>query len=167
MQYLCYYPLLTIVRSAICLSTLHAPSPPRLAKLSDVPFTEATEATDEGSNSPPINDPAVHEPDAILKLHLCGHEFHAECLVSWFVLRKTSCPICRAVYYSKETMQLHDEEAQLSEPQLPQDATIPPARKQLAILYPWGHHVKRPRHRKYPTNDATVPVTLASLSAWR
>ncbi|KAH7356329.1 hypothetical protein BKA66DRAFT_249571 [Pyrenochaeta sp. MPI-SDFR-AT-0127] len=89
---------------AICLSTLHGPSPPEPAKLSNESIV------DEAATSLSTNEFTMSEPEAILKLHVCGHEFHAECLVSWFVLRKTSCPICRAVYYSKEAMQIHDDE---------------------------------------------------------
>jgi hypothetical protein len=57
---------------------------------------------------------AEAEADKILKLRVCGHEFHAECLVSWFVLRKTSCPICRSSYMSKEAMDEHDEEERIA-----------------------------------------------------
>lgn len=79
-------------------------------KLSDPPVT------DEAARPPSIKDVATTGPEEILKLQVCGHEFHAECLVSWFVLRKTSCPICRAVYLSKEEMQSLDHEAQPAEP---------------------------------------------------
>ncbi|KAF2850383.1 hypothetical protein T440DRAFT_111746 [Plenodomus tracheiphilus IPT5] len=89
---------------AICLSALHAPAPPEPAKLSETPIT------DEAAKPPSVKDATAGEPETILKLHVCQHEFHTECLVSWFVLRKTSCPICRAVYYSKEAMQAHDDE---------------------------------------------------------
>jgi len=91
---------------AICLSTIHAPSPPEPARIA------ATQPSDEAATRPPsINDVS---PEAILKLNVCGHEFHAECLVSWVVLRKTSCPICRAVYITKEEMMQYDEEASLA-----------------------------------------------------
>jgi len=89
---------------AICLSTLHAPAPPEPAKLNGVATAE------EAAKSPSIEDTAAGESEVILRLQVCQHEFHAECLVSWFVLRKTSCPICRAVYYSQEAMQAHDDE---------------------------------------------------------
>ncbi|KAF1937956.1 hypothetical protein EJ02DRAFT_447142 [Clathrospora elynae] len=88
---------------AICLSTLHAPAPPEPAKLSDTPIT------DEAAKPPSITAVSP-EFEAILKLQVCGHEFHAECLTSWFVLRKTSCPICRSVYFTKEAMQQYDAE---------------------------------------------------------
>lgn len=94
------------VSSAICLSTLHAPAPPEPAKLSDEPVT------DEAARPPSIRDATITEPEVILKLQVCQHEFHADCLVSWFVLRKTSCPICRAEYYSKEAMQELEAEDQ-------------------------------------------------------
>lgn len=85
---------------AICLSTLHAPAPAP----PDAP------TADEATKPPSIKETTPGESDAILRLQVCQHEFHAECLVSWFVLRKTSCPICRAVYYSQEAMQAHDDE---------------------------------------------------------
>jgi hypothetical protein len=89
--------------SAICLSTLHAPSPPE-----PVALTTTNDTLPEAAVKPSI-DSAIPELEAILKLQVCGHEFHAECLVSWFVLRKTSCPICRAIYYSKEAMEELEE----------------------------------------------------------
>lgn len=98
--------MLTFLLSAICLSTLHAPSPPEPARLG------GETVTGEAAKPPSIKDIATAEPEQILKLRVCGHEFHAECLVSWVVLRKTSCPICRAVYLSKEEMQSLDDEAQ-------------------------------------------------------
>ncbi|KAF2029906.1 hypothetical protein EK21DRAFT_66735 [Setomelanomma holmii] len=93
---------------AICLSTLHAPSPPEPALIT-------SQATVDDAAVPV---PSTSTPDAntsILKLQVCSHEFHSECLVSWFVLRKTSCPICRAAYISKEEMKAYeDEEAALT-----------------------------------------------------
>jgi hypothetical protein len=61
------------------------------------------------------------DAEEILRLKVCAHEFHAECLVSWFVLRKTSCPICRAVYKADDdadadTEVLVDAEAQVPVP---------------------------------------------------
>ncbi|EDU44577.1 hypothetical protein PtrSN002B_009576 [Pyrenophora tritici-repentis] len=109
---------------AICLSTLHAPAPPEPAKLS--PDTPITDAAALPASIPASDDAATATatPDAeiILKLSICGHEFHADCLVSWFVLRKTSCPICRSVYMSKEELDQHDEEEQLA-----LNAGLPPA----------------------------------------
>ncbi|RMZ69970.1 Zinc finger RING FYVE PHD-type [Pyrenophora seminiperda CCB06] len=99
---------------AICLSALHAPAPPEPAKLSP-----GAPITDEAAILPSITSPTNNTPETetttpetILKLTTCAHEFHAECLVSWFVLRKTSCPICRSVYMSKEVLDRHDEEEQ-------------------------------------------------------
>lgn len=90
--------------SAICLSTLRAPSPPEPVKLS----TE-NGVTDVAATTPPI---LASEQEEILKLKECGHEFHAECLVSWVVLHKKSCPICRTVYYYEEPEKATDVEAQ-------------------------------------------------------
>ncbi|KAI4944907.1 hypothetical protein J4E91_008251 [Alternaria rosae] len=119
---------------AICLSTLHAPAPPEPAKLSpETPITDAAalpaslpQSTDP-STTPSSSDPtdpttsatittANPTPDSetILKLLVCSHEFHADCLVSWFVLRKTSCPICRSMYMSKEALDQHDEEERIA-----------------------------------------------------
>lgn len=102
--------------SAICLSTLHAPAPPEPAKLGDALMV------DEAVKPPSIKDSTAGDPEVILRLQVCQHEFHAECLVSWFVLRKTSCPICRAMYYSQEAMKAHDDEeaAQLAAAAEPQ-----------------------------------------------
>jgi len=91
---------------AICLGALHAPSPPEPAKIA------GSNTQDAAATRPPSLYDA--SPEAILKLNVCGHEFHAECLVSWVVLRKTSCPICRAVYITKEEMTQYDEEAELA-----------------------------------------------------
>lgn len=105
-----------IKTSAICLSTLHAPSPPEPALIASTSVSQPDEAA---IRPPSIKDATVTDttitapsaPEQILKLRVCGHEFHAECLVSWVVLRKTTCPICRATYISKEEMQQLDEEA--------------------------------------------------------
>lgn len=86
---------------AICLSTLHAPSPPEPAKLS---------ATDTSTFSS-ISALSLSEHEEILRLKVCNHEFHAECLISWFVLAKWSCPICRALYY-KPGLERYSEERQ-------------------------------------------------------
>jgi hypothetical protein len=91
--------------SAICLSTLHAPSPPEPALLTSQPTVDDAALP----IPPPTTDPTA--PDTtILKLQICAHEFHSECLVSWFVLRKTTCPICRAAYISKEDMKAYEDE---------------------------------------------------------
>lgn len=52
------------------------------------------------------------EQQEVFRLKDCGHEFHAECLVSWTVLRKINCPICRTVYYHEESEKPTDVEAQ-------------------------------------------------------
>lgn len=90
--------------SAICLSTLHAPSPPEPAKL-----VHANVMVDEAAITA---SKAVTEQEEILRLKECGHEFHAECLISWVVLHKKSCPICRTVYYHEEPEKPMDIEAQ-------------------------------------------------------
>lgn len=62
-----------------------------------------------------------------MRLKECGHEFHAECLISWVVLHKKSCPICRTVYY-------HDEE-----PEKPTDVEAQagaPAQEQMTVAEP-------------------------------
>ncbi|KAF1840239.1 uncharacterized protein K460DRAFT_296160 [Cucurbitaria berberidis CBS 394.84] len=134
---------------AICLSTLHAPSLPEPAKLSEA----AIPAT--------VEDFTPAEPEAILKLHVCGHEFHAECLVSWFVLRKTSCPICRAEYYSKEAMQLLDQEAQSATAQTAQDTAPAP------VVSNWRFFIHG--NNVFRNQDATESQspTPPSQSRWR
>ncbi|KAG9193288.1 hypothetical protein G6011_03323 [Alternaria panax] len=105
---------------AICLSTLHAPAPPEPAKLSpETPITDAAALPASLPQSDSVDPTATTattapESETILKLQVCGHEFHADCLVSWFVLRKTSCPICRSMYMSKEAMEQHDEEERIA-----------------------------------------------------
>jgi hypothetical protein len=64
---------------------------------------------------PSVSGTPTSEEEEILKLKVCGHEFHAECLISWFVLRKYSCPICRAVFYEKEPKPKVSEEHELRE----------------------------------------------------
>ena len=56
---------------------------------------------------------SIYEQEEILKLKECGHEFHTECLISWVVLHKKSCPICRTVYYHEEPEKPMDVEAQV------------------------------------------------------
>lgn len=79
---------------AICLSTLYAPSPPEPVKVA--------------GGSAPAKAPSVsglslkEENEEILRLNVCGHEYHHGCLLSWFMVRKYSCPICRAVYYQSK-----------------------------------------------------------------
>jgi hypothetical protein len=105
---------------AICLSTLHAPAPPEPAKLSpETPITDdaalpASLPQSDSTDPTATTTTSAPESETILKLQVCGHEFHADCLTSWFVLRKTSCPICRSVYMSKEAMQQHDEEERIA-----------------------------------------------------
>ncbi|EUC48191.1 hypothetical protein COCMIDRAFT_88002 [Bipolaris oryzae ATCC 44560] len=116
---------------AICLSALYLPSPPEPAKLSpetpaaDTPAPSSVASDQPQSTSPTITTTATttatsptstpqSDSEPILKLTVCSHEFHAECLVSWFVLRKTSCPICRSMYMSKEEMDKYDEEEQIA-----------------------------------------------------
>ncbi|KAI4624502.1 hypothetical protein J4E83_004177 [Alternaria metachromatica] len=98
------------------------------AKLSpETPITDAAalpaslpQSTDPSttlsSSDPADQTPTTATPDSetILKLLVCSHEFHADCLVSWFVLRKTSCPICRSMYMSKEALDQHDEEERIA-----------------------------------------------------
>ncbi|PSN67591.1 hypothetical protein BS50DRAFT_633309 [Corynespora cassiicola Philippines] len=97
---------------AICLCSLHAPSPPKPAKLAlekAIPG-DGTSAVLASSKPPSISNISIHENEEILKLKSCGHEFHAECLVSWCILRKYSCPICRAVYFQSEDVKAKSEE---------------------------------------------------------
>lgn len=86
---------------AICLTTLYGPSPPSPAKLpikiTAKPETESTAPeTDQSEGSEKETAPNAEE---ILRLNVCTHEFHAECLTGWFIFGKFSCPICRAVFY--------------------------------------------------------------------
>ncbi|KAJ8115621.1 hypothetical protein OPT61_g2774 [Boeremia exigua] len=89
---------------AICLSSLRVPSPPEPAKLSN-----EGGVIDKATIAPAKSE---FEQEEILRLRGCGHEFHAECLISWAVLHKKSCPICRFVYYNEESEKQEDVEAQ-------------------------------------------------------
>lgn len=93
--------IILIDTSAICLSTLHTPSPPEPAKLAAGDIEAARPSSVSGLS--------ISEQD-ILRLKACGHEFHAQCLISWFIIRKYSCPICRAWYYGKNAeLKLNEE----------------------------------------------------------
>ena len=94
--------------SAICLSSLRAPSPPEPAQLHD----EKDTVVDDAAIAPPTSE---LEEQEVFRLKDCGHEFHAECLVSWTVLRKKNCPICRTVYYHEEPEKPTDIEAQATD----------------------------------------------------
>ncbi|KAF2268855.1 hypothetical protein CC78DRAFT_575839 [Lojkania enalia] len=85
---------------AICLSTLHAPSHPEPAKVVETTGTAKVLERLPPSRTPSISEQSIAEKEGISKLEVCGHEFHAECLISWFLVRKYSCPICRAVYFA-------------------------------------------------------------------
>ncbi|KAF5848172.1 hypothetical protein GGP41_005561 [Bipolaris sorokiniana] len=110
-------------KDAICLSVLYPPSPPEPAKLSpktpnaDIPAPSSDQpqstSPTTATATPPTSTPQS-DSEPILKLTVCSHEFHAECLISWFVLRKTSCPICRSMYMSKEEMDKYEEEEQIA-----------------------------------------------------
>jgi hypothetical protein len=102
---------------AICLSTLLAPSPPEPAKLSN------ENDVDEAAITPP----KAVEQEEILRLKDCSHEFHAECLISWVVLHKKSCPICRTVYYHDEPEKPTNVEARSAVPAQEQMTVVEPA----------------------------------------
>ncbi|KAL5115247.1 hypothetical protein ACEQ8H_006839 [Pleosporales sp. CAS-2024a] len=90
---------------------LTSPAPPEPALLAAPPSAPTDEATTTTHPADPIQDADdAAASSATLKLRACAHVFHAECLVSWFVLRKTTCPICRAAYISKQDMQAYEDE---------------------------------------------------------
>ena len=37
----------------------------------------------------------------VLSLRVCGHSFHAGCLVSWFLIGRFDCPLCKAKYFDR------------------------------------------------------------------
>ncbi|KAI1435968.1 hypothetical protein GGR50DRAFT_654086 [Xylaria sp. CBS 124048] len=37
--------------------------------------------------------------EEILRIKICGHRFHAECLAAWHLCEPTSCPVCRRRYF--------------------------------------------------------------------
>lgn len=102
---------------AICLTTLYGPSPPSPAKLpikiAAKPEPESAEpGTDQSEEGE--KEKAAEDPD-ILRLNVCNHEFHAECLTGWFIFGKFSCPICRSVFYGEAKEE--DKEGESSETQ--------------------------------------------------
>ncbi|KAF2743895.1 hypothetical protein M011DRAFT_207452 [Sporormia fimetaria CBS 119925] len=104
----------------ICLSPLYVSSLPESAKVVKEQSTDAEAAF--------TLDATVSGPEEILRLKVCRHEFHAECLTSWFVVRKYSCPLCRAVYYEDEasrTANEGQEERTEDSPQQNADANNP------------------------------------------
>ncbi|ORY15984.1 hypothetical protein BCR34DRAFT_144302 [Clohesyomyces aquaticus] len=86
---------------AICLSTLHVPSPPEPAIVAAQVAAMASRPTTP-LKAKSLSDFSLSEQEKILRLNVCGHEFHAECLLSWLLVRRYTCPVCRAVYYDKE-----------------------------------------------------------------
>ncbi|KAF1963848.1 hypothetical protein CC80DRAFT_498953 [Byssothecium circinans] len=92
---------------AICLCSLHAPAPPAPAKVASetsvgLETNESSSVKERSTRVPEVVGKSLSEQEVILRLRVCGHEFHAECLVSWCALGKVNCPICRAVYFEKE-----------------------------------------------------------------
>ncbi|KAI1422525.1 hypothetical protein F5Y12DRAFT_717313 [Xylaria sp. FL1777] len=51
--------------------------------------------------------------DEILRIRRCGHAFHSNCLVTWFLKEKYECPICRARYYSAPKGKKKQQEEQV------------------------------------------------------
>ncbi|KAI0546711.1 hypothetical protein F4679DRAFT_403784 [Xylaria curta] len=46
------------------------------------------------------NSPALQAMDTeILRLHRCGHAFHARCLLTWVLEGRADCPVCRTIFY--------------------------------------------------------------------
>lgn len=37
--------------------------------------------------------------DDVMTLCTCGHAFHADCILRWFLLGKYDCPLCKGMYY--------------------------------------------------------------------
>ncbi|KAF2195684.1 hypothetical protein K469DRAFT_681958 [Zopfia rhizophila CBS 207.26] len=110
---------------AICLSTLHTPSPPEPAKLAETTPPNFTLAQNPAlARAASVSGVSLAEKEEILRLKICGHEFHAECLISWFLIWRYDCPICRTVYYKKadekkkeeqETRNSREQEARLED----------------------------------------------------
>ncbi|KAF2730133.1 hypothetical protein EJ04DRAFT_580117 [Polyplosphaeria fusca] len=85
---------------AICLSTLQAPARPEPAQIfnSSNPSPETVPCPSH-HKAPSIYEETVMKSDEIMRLKVCNHEFHAECLISWCLVRRHTCPICRAVFH--------------------------------------------------------------------
>ncbi|CAI6096785.1 unnamed protein product [Clonostachys chloroleuca] len=93
--------------SPICIGPLVPESPSRFTQTrllgdetiahQDVPSrrqsTNLTAGTQEDCE-------ALTEVDDVLTINSCGHSFHSKCLISWFLLDRNDCPICRQLFYS-------------------------------------------------------------------
>ncbi|CAI6335347.1 unnamed protein product [Periconia digitata] len=95
---------------AICLSALSSttlPIPPPPAAVLPRPSSSPpppsiplpTSPSASAPETPAIQPPQDPSSTAILRLKICHHEFHDACLLSWCVLGKVSCPVCRAVFF--------------------------------------------------------------------
>ena len=90
----------------ICLSGLiqpdsSLPNPPESSPLSTItPVSPTVKPNMQGKEVIPWSGRDIDreaEQD-ILTLHVCLHTFHAACIVSWFLLRRYDCPLCKAHY---------------------------------------------------------------------
>lgn len=128
-----------ILTSAICLSSLRAPSPPEPAKLSG-----EKGVIDEATIAPMKSELA---PEEVFRLRECGHEFHSDCLISWTMLHKKSCPICRTVYYHEEPEKGTDIEEQMPSVNQSSTTTEQPTPPNASSVTNWhyfwtGHSVR-------------------------
>ena len=128
--------------SAICLSTLLAPSPPEPAKLNN----------ENGVDEAAITPPRTIEQEEIMRLKECRHEFHTECLISWVVLHKKSCPICRTVYYHDEPEKPIDVEAQAAVPAQEQMTVLEPVTPAQPPVSNWRYFWTGRYDRQNPAN---------------
>ncbi|KAJ4992219.1 hypothetical protein SVAN01_02238 [Stagonosporopsis vannaccii] len=136
---------------AICLSSLRAPSPPEPAKLNN-----ENGVIEEAAIAPAKSD---FEQEEILRLKECGHEFHAECLISWVVLHKTSCPICRTVFYEEPEKPADVEAQTTSADTVPAEPVTPPQPPVTNWHYFWTGRDARQSH--------TGPGVRSSLQHFR
>lgn len=84
-------PIKLTPHSPICLCPLHPP-----AQTKPVLFTTRISP---GIETAVLRALSNAREGRMLKLNICGHEFHAQCLTSWFLRCRVDCPMCRIQFY--------------------------------------------------------------------
>jgi hypothetical protein len=80
---------LIVPQSVICLSPLAAQKRSFWKKTSSWLFHPSEELLKEGADTQLLD---------VLTLRECKHAFHSSCLISWFLIKRYDCPVCRRAY---------------------------------------------------------------------
>lgn len=66
--------------------------------------TGLVDGNTQDSRDPPSDsyNRRIRSRDELLTLRACQHTFHAPCLVSWFLIERYDCPVCRRTYFQHE-----------------------------------------------------------------